>query len=153
MITLDPSQFTGSPSTLLDTLGRYHDVGIAITIRTFTDRPAYSEMVKAKRMDDLACFDSTPVSTYRIMREKFHAGIAGPWWQGYRNPEVDQAIDQASATPDLARRRHLYRHASRLVRDDAPWVFLYSPYAVVGVGPRAQGLTVESQGTLRLVER
>lgn len=132
---------------------QYHEVGIAVRTRTFTDRPAYAEMVKAKRMDDLACFDSTPVSSYRIMREKFHAGIAGPWWQGYRNAEVDYAIDEASATPDLARRRSLYRHAFRLVRDDAPWVFLYSPHAVTGVGPRAQELTVEPQGILRFVER
>ncbi len=101
----------------------YRDVGITLRTRAFTDRPAYSEMVKSKRMDDLACFDSTPISTYRVMREKFHAGVAGPWWQGYRNAEVDRAIDQASATPDMSRRQGLYRHAFRLVRDDAPWVF------------------------------
>lgn len=132
---------------------QYDKAGITLSTRTFADRPAYAEMVKSKHMDDLACFDSTPVSTYRVMREKFHAGVAGSWWQGYRNADVDRAIDEAAATPDLARRQILYRQASRLVRDEAPWVFLYSPHTITGIGPGAHGLTIEPQGILRLVDR
>jgi peptide/nickel transport system substrate-binding protein len=101
-------------------------------------------------MDDLACFDSTPVSTYRVMREKLHAGVAGTWWQGYNNQEFNRTIDLASATPDLSRRRDLYRRASRMARDDAPWVFLYNPLGIVGVTPRVLPITVEPPGTLLL---
>jgi peptide/nickel transport system substrate-binding protein len=130
---------------------QYARVGITTAIRTFTDRPAYAEMVKAKRMDDLACFDSSPLSTFRVLREKFHSQVAGPWWQGYRNLDVDRYLDEAAATPDLSARRRIYQHAYRLIRDEAPWVFLYSPTMLLGVSPRARGLEVDGPGTLRVM--
>lgn len=55
------------------------------------------------------------------------SGVRGPWWQGYANPDVDRLIDQAAATVGLAERQAHYRAAYRLIRDDAPWLFLYSP--------------------------
>jgi peptide/nickel transport system substrate-binding protein len=128
----------------------YEAAGIQTTIRTFADRPGYAQMVKQKQMDDLACFDSTPVSTYRVLREKFHAGVAGPWWQGYRNPDLDRAVDQAAREPDVERRRAIYQRAHRLIRDDAPWVFLYSPTSVTGLGPGAGPLEIRPQGLLTL---
>ena len=107
-------------------------------------------MVKAKRIDDACCFDSSPLSTWRVLREKFHAGVAGSWWQGYDNPEVDALLDLAAATVDDARRQALYRRACRLIRDDAPWVFLYSPSLGWGLGPRAAAAEPGIDGALRL---
>ncbi len=130
---------------------QYAKVGITTEIKEFTDRPGYAEMVKAKQIDDACCFDSSPLSTYRVMREKFHSRIGGPWWQGYSNPEVDTLLDQAQATADNARRRDLYRRAYRLIRDDAPWIFLYNSVIFWGVGPRARGWTAEIDGLVRLV--
>ena len=96
-------------------------------------------MVKAKAIDDACCFDSSPMSTFRPLREKFHAGIRGAWWQGYANPEVDGLLDQAQRTIDQAKRQQIYRRAYRIIRDDAPWIFLYSPTLAWGVGPRFRG--------------
>ena len=107
-------------------------------------------MVKAKQIDDACCFDSSPLSTYRIMREKFHSGIRGPWWQGYTNAEVDTLLNQAWTTADVTRRRDLYRRAYRLIRDDAPWIFLYNSILFWGVGPRARGWTPGIDGLVRL---
>ena len=129
---------------------QYAAVGINTEIATFGDRPAYAEMVKAKRIDDLCCFDSSPLSTWRVLREKFHAGVRGAWWQGYSNPEVDALLDLAAATVDDAGRQALYRRAYRLIRDDAPWVFLYSPSLGWGLGPRAAALEPGVDGALRL---
>ena len=128
---------------------QYAQVGIGLTVRMIADRAEYAAMVKAKQIGDLACFDSTPVSTYRVLREKFHGRVAGPWWQGYTNPTVDRAIDEASATSDPDARRDRYRQAFRLIRDDSPWVFLYSPTTVIGTGSGARGCAVESQGAVR----
>jgi peptide/nickel transport system substrate-binding protein len=113
------------------------EVGVTVQVKTFDDRPAYAEMVKAKRIDDACCFDSSPFSTWRVLREKFHAGVRGAWWQGYENPQVDALLDQAAAVIDTARRQALYRRAYRLIRDDAPWIFLYSPTLTWGLGPHA----------------
>jgi peptide/nickel transport system substrate-binding protein len=124
-------------------------VGIKTEIREFSDRPAYAEMVRDKRMDDAACFDSSPLSTYRILREKLHSGVAGPWWQGYTNTDLDMLIDKARATCDNAQRRDLYREAFRIVRDDAPWIFLYNPTLFWGVGPNARTFVPGIEGQIR----
>ena len=103
------------------------DIGVEAAVRSFEDRAGYAESVRAKAIDDLCCFDSTPLSTYRVLREKLHGGVRGPWWQGYANTEVDRLLDQATAMVGRTERQTLYRRAYRLIREDAPWLFLYSP--------------------------
>jgi oligopeptide transport system substrate-binding protein len=54
----------------------------------------------------------------------------------YRNPQVDQLLEQARRELDEAQRIALYREVERIVMDDAPWItqhhyvlnFLYQPY-------------------------
>ncbi|MBV7334498.1 ABC transporter substrate-binding protein [Chloroflexi bacterium TSY] len=117
----------------------YADVGITTEIKAFADRPGYANRVKAKQIDDACSFDSSPLSTFRPLREKFHGGIRGPWWQGYVNPEVDQLLDQVQLTVNISERQEIYRQAYRLIRNDAPWIFLYSPTIAWGVGPCVRG--------------
>jgi peptide/nickel transport system substrate-binding protein len=123
-------------------------IGIELTVRRFDDRDRYAAMLKSKQMDDLACFDSTPASSYRTLREKLHGAMRGPWWQGYTNRQVDRAIDDATRTPDVDRRRALYQKAARLIHDDAPWIFLYSPSVLVGFRQQCRGVTAQPQGRL-----
>jgi peptide/nickel transport system substrate-binding protein len=126
-------------------------VGITLEIVEHQDRAAYSEMVREKRINDAACFDSSPRSTYRVLREKLHSGLQGPWWEGYDNPEVNALIEEAEATFSDPERQALYREIYSIVRDDAPWIFLYRPTRYWGVGsklkdwkPRADGLLIFS---------
>jgi len=130
---------------------QYAEVGITTEVREFSDRPGYAEMVRSKQIDDACCFDSSPLSTYRVLREKFHSRLRGPWWQGYANPEVDTLIEKAQATVDVARRREVYRQAYRLIRDDAAWIFLYAPTFSWGVGRRARGWSASVDGLVRFV--
>ncbi|MBC8498298.1 hypothetical protein H8D40_04865, partial [Candidatus Bathyarchaeota archaeon] len=60
----------------------YSEVGVSVEVKEYEDRQAYAEMVRAKKINDLCCFDSSPLSTFRVMREKVHSGIKGPWWEG-----------------------------------------------------------------------
>jgi peptide/nickel transport system substrate-binding protein len=129
---------------------QYAKVGIATQIKEFADRPGYADKVRAKQMDDACCFDSSPLSSYRVLREKFHSGVRGPWWQGYVNPEVDALIDQAQATADSVQRQEVYHRAYRMIRDDAPWIFLYSPIYSWGVGPRVRGWSAGNDGLIKL---
>jgi len=54
----------------------------------------------------------------------------------YRNPRVDQLLEQARERLPYAQRIALYREVERLVLDDAPWIpqhylvleYLYQPY-------------------------
>jgi hypothetical protein len=42
-------------------------------------------MVRAKQIQDGCCFDSSPRSTFRVLREKLHSGLRGPWWEACAN--------------------------------------------------------------------
>jgi peptide/nickel transport system substrate-binding protein len=126
-----------APDLARQMAGQFAKVHVTTEIKEFADRQSYAEMARRKEIDDAACFDSTPLSTYRVLREKLHSGFRGPWWQGYTNPDVDALIDKAQATADFELRRQIYRRAYRIIRDDAPWIFLYSPTCFWGVGPRA----------------
>ncbi len=115
---------------------QYAQIGIETEIVTHLDRPAYAQQVKAKAIHDACCFDSSPLSTFRALREKFHGGLQGPWWLGYRNPDLDRILDLAQATVDPARRQHLYRSAYRILHTDAPWIYLYNHADQWGLAPR-----------------
>ena len=126
-------------------------VGINLDLVEHTDRAAYSEMVREKRIHDGACFDSSPRSTYRVLREKLHSGLEGPWWEGYHSDAVNTLIEEAEATISDPERQAIYREIYSIVRDDAPWIFLYRPIRYWGVSlqlpewkPRADGLLIFS---------
>jgi peptide/nickel transport system substrate-binding protein len=140
-IVLDvPSTLPNEAPQLAHVVAEYYArVRIETEIKQFADREAYAEMVRLKRIHDACCFDSSPLSTYRVLCEKFHSGVRGPWWQGYANGTVDALIDQAQATVDDLERKEIYRRAYRMIRDDAPWIFLYNPIVYWGVGPKARG--------------
>ena len=130
---------------------QYSEVGITVEIVVHEDRAAYSEMVREKNINDAAAFDSSPRSTYRVLMEKIHSGSRGPWWEGYSNPEVDALIEESQATIPSNERQAIFRRIYTIIRDDAPWIFLYRPTRYWGVSPnmnewapRADGLLIFS---------
>jgi peptide/nickel transport system substrate-binding protein len=151
-MTIDvPTRLPDEAEALAEALAAdYAAIGVTVRTRTYEDRPAYAEMVRAKRIADACCFDSSPLSTYRVLLEKLHSGVAGPWWQGYANPEVDRLIDGAAKTVDDGRRKAIYREAYRIIRDDAPWLFLYTPRVIFGRGPRLRDWKPAINGLIRL---
>ena len=54
-------------------------------------------------------------------------------WTHYSNPKVDSAWDQAESTVDVAKRTALFKEMAAIVRDEAPWLFLYEPLPLYGV--------------------
>ncbi|CAA9561367.1 MAG: Dipeptide-binding ABC transporter, periplasmic substrate-binding component [uncultured Thermomicrobiales bacterium] len=128
---------------------QYPLAGIRVTIREHEDRIAYAYMVRDKRIGDLCLFDSSPPSTYRVLREKFHSGVRGPWWQGYANAEVDRLTDEARGIVDPEARARLFQRACTIARDDAPWVFLYAPHAAWGVSSRLDPWGPDPDGIIR----
>ena len=52
----------------------------------------------------MCVFDSSPLSTFRVMREKLDDRMQGSWWQGYGNDELNALVDEAAGTADVAAR-------------------------------------------------
>lgn len=151
-LTIDlPARFPDESIALAERMAAvYAAVGVTCTLRVHEDRAAYAEMVRAKQIGDLCCFDSSPPSAYRVLREKLDSRAQGPWWQGYANGQVEALTDAAAATVDADARLERYREAMALVRDDAPWVFLYAPDYCWGVGAALAGWRPTAEGRVRL---
>jgi peptide/nickel transport system substrate-binding protein len=101
-------------------------VGVALTARIEPDRVRYAERVRASDIADLCLFDSSPLSTFRVLAEKIDSRVAGSWWLGYRNPAVEGLIDRARTLTDAAAREGLYRQCYRLLQQDPPWLTFYT---------------------------
>ena len=128
---------------------QYKKIGIHIQIVEHKDRAAYAEMVREKNINDACCFDSSPRSTYRVLREKIQSTLQGPWWQGYTNPEVNQLILKAQRTVNDDTRREVYQQIYTMIRDDAPWIFMYHPTNYWGVNSSLKDWKPRSDGLLR----
>ncbi|HEX8969526.1 MAG TPA: ABC transporter substrate-binding protein [Chloroflexota bacterium] len=66
---------------------------------------------------------------------------AGMATSHYWNPRVDLLAFEAVREPDDQKRLDQYAEAQRIVWDDAPWIFLWSPAFVMVHSARLQGIT------------
>ena len=57
-------------------------------------------------------------------------------------------IEEAQATVSDAERQVIYREIYSIIRDDAPWIFLYNPTLYWGVGPTLEGWRPRLDGLL-----
>ncbi|UCF97106.1 MAG: hypothetical protein JSV89_18325 [Spirochaetaceae bacterium] len=109
------------------------DIGIAARIEQHGDRQQYARRIAHRELGGLCCFDSSPSSTFRVLREKLDSRVRGPWWQGYHSDPANDLLSRAAATADVAARQALYRQACRIYRNEAPWLFLYQPRRLWGI--------------------
>lgn len=119
-------------------------VGIDAEIQLYENRHEYARMVAEKELKGLICFDSSPMSGFKVLKEKLDSRNPGPWWQGYSNPVCNRLLSEAAATTEMEKRKALYRKAYRIIRDDAPWLFLYSPERFWVARPRS--ITINENG-------
>jgi peptide/nickel transport system substrate-binding protein len=59
----------------------------------------------------------------------------------YWNPKVELLVSQAARERDDQKRLDQYAEAQRIVWDDAPWIFLWSPSFLVVHSSRLKGIT------------
>jgi len=128
-------------------------IGIAAEVRAVPDFPTWADRVS--NFDYDATVDSVfnwgdPVigvaRTY--LSSNIRKGVVWANMQGYRNPRVDELLEQAAAEPDQARRKALYDQFQAAVVDDVPIHFLnvvpYYTAANKGLG----GLPLSIWGTM-----
>ena len=127
-LTLDsptslPNEAVRLSKALAEQLSR---VGVEINIVFTEDRELYANKVRLKNIHDMCVFDSSPLSTFRVLKEKLDSRFEGSWWQGYQNAEVEKLLDMARETVDASRREDMYRQCYRRLTEDPPWLYLYN---------------------------
>jgi len=66
-------------------------------------------------------------------------GDKGMNFMSYSNPDVDRLLVEARETVDRQKRIGLYREFQKVIAEDAPYVFLWNPDAVVAINRRIKG--------------
>jgi len=119
--------------------GQLADLSVRFNVHLEADRTHYANQVRLKQIHDLCVFDSSPMSTFRVLHEKVDSRVRGSWWEGYANPAVEALIDRARRMVDDDARGSLFQECYRLLQADPPWLYLYNHrrgIAVRGAHPR-----------------
>lgn len=121
-----PTRLPDEAQALTSALARQlATVGISVTVRTIEDRVAYAEQIRDKKIQDMCVFDSSPMSTFRVLYEKIDSRVRGSWWEGYRNDAVEALLDRSRRTVDPDAREDIHRQSYMALRQDPPWLPLY----------------------------
>ena len=124
-------------------------IGIRVRIEEETDRPKYAMDTSQKRIGHIALFDSSPLSTYRVLQEKISSQTQGLWWQGVADGEADQLIDAAHLTVDNGKRRDAYSRCLSWLHENPHWLYLYHPIKLFAHRPELSGIDMDHAGLLR----
>ncbi len=123
-------------------------VGVSFNVHRHEDREAYAHGVRLKKVRDMCVFDSSPLSTFRILAEKIDARMAGSWWLGFHNAEVETLLDQGRSIVDDDTRAGVYHMAYRALQADPPWLYLYNPLRVTGLSGSWPDWSMRHDGVL-----
>lgn len=123
-------------------------IGFTVETDLVLDRPDYARQVGAKAIGDLAIFDSSPQSTFRVLDDKITSRHKAVWWQGYDDPQAEALIAAANAAVGDAEREAAYARCLERLNVDPPWLYLLHPVEVLGSRPGVTGLSIDCKGTL-----
>ncbi|MQB23111.1 hypothetical protein DXT90_21015 [Agrobacterium tumefaciens] len=125
-------------------------VGLKVSIKTELDRPEYARQIGRKEMGDMAIFDSSPHSTYRILNDKISSATKAVWWQGYHDDETEALIAAANETVDNSDRARAYARCLQRLQQNPPWLYLVHPVDVFAARKDLRGLSIDHKGTLNI---
>jgi peptide/nickel transport system substrate-binding protein len=131
-----------------------HDLaraGIPARIQPEPDRPDYARQVGRGHIGDIALFDSSPHSTFRVLNDKISSAVQGLWWQGFDDPPLEPLIAEANRTMDHVARAQAYARCLRRLHDNPPWLYLFHPVEAFAARPDTPALTLDHRGVLGLV--
>ncbi|WP_320202752.1 ABC transporter substrate-binding protein [Agrobacterium rosae] len=125
-------------------------VGFEVEIEVETDRPEYARQIGRKEMGDMAIFDSSPHSTYRILNDKISSVTKAVWWQGYDDAEAERLIAAANAAVEPDAREQAYAACLTHLNANPPWLYLLHPVDVFAARKDIAGLSIDHKGTLTI---
>ncbi len=134
-------------AAVADALNR---LGIATRTEVQPDRPEYAREVGRKLIGDVAIFDSSPHSTFRVLDDKISSANRAVWWQGYHDEDAQRLIAAANRAVEDAAREAAYGAVLRRLHANPPWLYLWHPIEVFAARPGAGRFVLEGTGILRV---
>jgi peptide/nickel transport system substrate-binding protein len=125
------------------------DVGLSVRLEVETDRPEYARQIGRKAMGDMAIFDSSPHSTYRVLNDKISSAAQGVWWQGHDDPELERLIAAANAAVSFDARERDYGRCLARLNANPPWIYLYHPIDVFAARKSIVPPFIDHKGVLK----
>jgi len=112
------------------------EVGVQVDIHFAPDWPTYKAMLEQDKLPLFRLVWYADIPDPDNMLSPLLHSTSPTNRTFYRNPRVDQLLEQARKEVDEAQRMTLYREVERLAMDDAPWIaqnyyvseYLYQPY-------------------------
>lgn len=120
---------------------RLKDIGIVVKIRIIEWAAFLSEYVKPKKFEAI-------ILGWNILQDPdlydvWHSSKIGPDELNhvyFENDEVDSLLEEGRKVFDTEERKKYYFRIQEILADEAPYVFLYVPYALPVVSSRFHGI-------------
>lgn len=86
-----------------------------------------------------------------ILEHLFHSKNVGTGfgWTYYKDPHLDELLDQGRGTVDQATRKQLYGEAQQIIMDQALVIPLYDQIGNNGISPKVHDVRVDARGWYR----
>jgi len=126
-------------------------VGLHVQLEVQKDRPEYAREIGRKQMGDLAIFDSSPHSTYRILNDKISSQTQAVWWQGYTDSVMEDLINRASHAVTSFARERAYGECLRHLHYHPPWLYMCHPIEVLGLRLGVKGMQLDPKGVIQII--
>lgn len=123
-------------------------VGFQVRIETEHDRPEYARQIGRKEIGDLAIFDSSPHSTFRVLDDKISSASQAVWWQGYHDAKVQELIAAANRAVAPTDREAAYAACLQRLNENPPWLYLVNPMVLAAARLDAPPIALDAKGTI-----
>ncbi len=90
--------------------------------------------------------DPDELTTYEVVSD----GGMHSFFTGYKNPQVDELAVKARGELDEAKRKEMYAEIQKIVKDDAPFIFLFEQPSSYATSTNVKGFKVMTTGNYRL---
>lgn len=128
--------------------GYLGDVGIDVQVEV-VEYGLFIEQVVSRESDAFSV-GTTTLSTQGVYGSQLYSAEPGFAWQNYVNEEFDRLYKKAVGTMNASEREQTYQEATKLIRDDAPFIFLHSQQDIYGVNNRVEGFEPRVDGQIWL---
>jgi peptide/nickel transport system substrate-binding protein len=119
------------------------EAGIRTNAKIWDPGPAYNKFFQAEGKATHGAYGSwgyySVFDADAILHPLYHTepgGWIGKWYA--RVEGLDQLIDQARSTLDQPRRRQIYSQIQKMIKEEAPSIFLFYQYDTLGVSKKVE---------------